>query len=379
MAADTQGAAAALAKKRPGAPGDVFRIAELAAKLGLSEWVMSYIVSLGLTWAILLCGIVACLPIRVLTEAAWGPRGSSAADLDSAPPVLQGLWELLSIDWMGVTASPAFPGIFSLAYYFAACLPTAVLDMCDFQFSRKYKIQPKAMPGWKDLRECLAHQLLNLICMALPGIVFQLVAQGPWPYYGPQLCAFACTGSELFPKAAPLLLELVVHLALSLCVFDFSYGLWHMLHHKSQPLYRHIHSLHHNYFMPFSFVSQYVTLGELIPVSLFSFSIVIAMGAHPLTQWIWLAMTIQLSVEAHSGYDISAMLGNWAFGGSLVLGLSGPISHDRHHQKPRTNFFPFLSWGDKFFGTAWQDESSKFEPASRSDGLRGLEKAFKTN
>lgn len=364
MAANVQGAAAVLAKKRPGSQGDVFHIAELAAKLGLSEWAMSYIVSLGLTWAILLAGVLACLPIRVLTEAVYGPRGigpAGAPGPDSAQPMLQGLWEFLSRDWVGVTASPAFPGLFSLVFYFAACLPSAVLDMCDFQFSRKYKIQPKAMPGWKDLRECLVHQLLNLICMALPGIAFQLSVHGPWPYYGPRLCAFECTGSELFPKAAPLLLELVMHLALSLFVFDFSYGLWHMLHHKSQPLYRHIHSLHHNYFMPFSFVSQYVTIAELIPVSLFSFSVVIAMGAHPLTQWIWLAMTIQLSVEAHSGYDVPAMIGNWAFGGSRLLGLGGPVSHDRHHQKPRTNFFPFLSWGDKFFGTAWQDESVKPE------------------
>merc|ERR1711933_98281 len=94
-----------------------------------------------------------------------------------------------------------------------------------------------------------------------------------------------CHGKDLFPTAAPSLLEFLFH---------FCFGVWHMLHHKSQPLYRHVHSLHHTYYMPFSFVTNYAHISELAAVSLLSVTLPAAMGTHPLTQWVWTIVSIQL-------------------------------------------------------------------------------------
>jgi len=54
---------------------------------------------------------------------------------------------------------------------------------------------------------------------------------------------------------------------------------------------------------------------------------------------------IQVSVDAHIGYDLPFLPHHWApfWGGS--------IKHDMHHQRPLTNFQPFFNWWDRLFGT----------------------------
>lgn len=178
-----------------------------------------------------------------------------------------------------------------------------------------------------------------------------LRSRGPWLYkHAPPLCWEDCDGKVLFPAEAPRVDELAAHVAVCFVVFDACYAFWHWLHHRSPPLYKHIHSLHHEYHAPFAWVTQYEHALELLPVSLWSMSVPITLGVHPLTEWVWLMAAIQASVDAHSGYSLGA--------GPLLKRLlpawGGSKYHDDHHKLPRSNFQPFFGYFDKAAGNTYE-------------------------
>jgi sterol desaturase/sphingolipid hydroxylase (fatty acid hydroxylase superfamily) len=70
--------------------------------------------------------------------------------------------------------------------------------------------------------------------------------------------------------------------------------------------------------------------------------------AHPLSQWVWLLISVQFSLEAHCGYDFPFTVDKLL----PFIGLGGPEHHDLHHQWPRTNFQPFLTYADWLCGTS---------------------------
>lgn len=332
--------------------GDPFHIASIAGALGVHEKFVAYAMSMGLTLIVNAAAVAVCVPVRVLTESTWGLRGPGVVSSGS-PLFLQNVWDFLSTNAVNVTGSAVFPFMSPLIWYYLSILPGTVLDLCDFQWSRQYKIQAGAVPSLQSMLKSLRSQLINIVVFAGPGLTMMWMNQGPWPYYGPSsLCLQDCSPAALFPTSAPSVFEVLFHIAFSLVIFDFAFGVWHILHHKSRPLYRHVHSYHHTFFMTFSLVTQYVDLIELLVVSLLSMLLPYAMGQHPLTNWLWAIISVQLSVESHAGYDFPFLMGRWLLGGPL-LGLSGPVGHDRHHQRPRTNMFPYLKWGDMLFGTSW--------------------------
>jgi sterol desaturase/sphingolipid hydroxylase (fatty acid hydroxylase superfamily) len=110
--------------------------------------------------------------------------------------------------------------------------------------------------------------------------------------------------------------------------------------------------VHHEYRAPFALVTQYEHLLELMAVSVFSVGAPIAAGCHPLTQWAWLVVAIQLSVDAHTGYDFGLL-------DKMTSAWGGARHHDRHHTHPNTNFQPFFTWLDHAFGTAWKQKQCR--------------------
>ena len=98
------------------------------------------------------------------------------------------------------------------------------------------------------------------------------------------------------------------------------------------------------YFSPFVWVTQYEHAAELFAVSVFSIVVPIALNCHPLTEWLWLVTAVQISVDAHTGYDFSLL--------DKVIPLwGGTVHHDDHHKMPKSNFQPFFTWFDYGFGT----------------------------
>ena len=215
------------------------------------------------------------------------------------------------------------------------------------QAMRKYKLRGEERPPatMADWRRTLEYQLQTVVMFITPGVVFQLAMRGPLLYWD-TLCFVRCDDSAAsLPTSAPPLAELLAHVFASLFVFDLSYYMWHKYHHESRVMYRHIHAIHHQYFAPFVWVTQFLHPCEMLALSFFSMLIPCALGAHPLSQWVWLLISVQFSLEAHGGWDFPITLDK------LMPFLGGPVHHDLHHQWPQTNFQPFFTYGDKLMGT----------------------------
>ena len=198
--------------------------------------------------------------------------------------------------------------------------------------------------------------------------MFQLILRGPW-LYGDSACLLRCDGSKLFPQRPPTLLGLVARVVICTVIFDASYNFWHKWHHLSPPLYKHIHSIHHEYFSPFAWVTQYEHALELLAVSVFSIVIPVSLRCHPLTEWVWLVSAVQIAVDAHTGYDLGLLDKICPFWG-------GARHHENHHKNPRSNFQPFFTWFDSWNRTDFESvEAAKASSRAAKQAAVQAEKA----
>lgn len=344
----TAGATPTTAKplKLPIGPAITASIGAFQSATG-TEFVGCVCASICLTFFLALTGVLICLPLKTLTVLLRSNQGYGTGDL-----VLQPFWEWCINDWGFITASAAFPGVMSLAFYFIGAVPFCLLDWLDLKIFRRYKLRGETRPAstWGDWYKTLQYTANLIVLYILPGVAWQIFTKGPWMYSGPSVCFHSCNGKELLPLTAPPLLEFAAHVVLSLVVFDTLYFVWHKSHHEERRLYKHIHTVHHQYHAPFVFVTQYAHPCEIFAVSIFSMAVPIFMGAHPLSQWVWMIISVQISLEAHAGYELPISVDKFL----PFLGLSGAIHHDLHHQWPRTNFQPFLTWADHLFQTDYR-------------------------
>ena len=75
------------------------------------------------------------------------------------------------------------------------------------------------MITFKIVRETLACTIWTNFVFVLPGVIFQFVAQGPWPYAGPPICIWRCEHIAL-PEAAPSVAEFVLDILMCLLIMD---------------------------------------------------------------------------------------------------------------------------------------------------------------
>jgi cholesterol 25-hydroxylase len=255
--------------------------------------------------------------------------------------LLQPIWDLrLGREYY--VSSPLFPIIVCVSFYFASNIPFTIFDLfgADWTWIQKYKIQPNRVVTWPAVRNAISLTVWNQILYILPVSVAQWVWTPP---------------TEL-PVLAPGLWEFCWQQYAALAIFDAAYFFWHWSHHRVRWLYRHVHSVHHHYSSPSSWVTQYLHPYELITVGIVTTTSPWFFNTHPMTQWSFMLWSIIVSVDAHIGYDLPLLPHNWApfWGGS--------IKHDMHHQRPLTNYQPFFNWWDRIFGTEC--------PGQRAGGYR---------
>uniref|UniRef100_A0A672QKN7 Cholesterol 25-hydroxylase like 1, tandem duplicate 1 n=1 Tax=Sinocyclocheilus grahami TaxID=75366 RepID=A0A672QKN7_SINGR len=136
------------------------------------------------------------------------------------------------------------------------------------------------------------------------------------------------------PAFAPTVWELIAGGLGVVLIFDAQYFFWHLVHHKNPHLYRWVYAIHHDYISPFSWSTQHLSVVELMTVGFWSNIDPILLKCHPLTIW---TLTV-LWKTSHLVVPFGL--------------LGGAMAHDIHHQKPSSNFAPFFSHWDRFFGTA---------------------------
>ena len=259
-------------------------------------------------------------------------NASHHADAPGETRLLQPIWDL-RIGHEEFFASPLFPVVLSVSFYFSFCTPFMICDLWGkkWRWIQKYKIQSnlEVTPG----------QVLNALRLTFWNHVIYIfpAAASQWVW----------TPSSILPELAPTLAEFVWHQIAAIVIFDFQYFVWHLTHHKIRFLYKRVHAVHHEYHAPFVWTTQYLHPWELITVGFLTTTNTWFFNCHPLTIWSYMVLSIVVSVEAHFGFDFPFTLNHLdPFG---VIG--GAPKHDMHHLKPLTNFQPFFNHWDKFFNT----------------------------
>jgi len=263
-----------------------------------------------------------------------------ATALEDASPMGSPTERLLQPLWVSIVgwgspyvANSLFAVTVATVTYVVVCLYFSWLDL---NRSTRTKVQPDFWPSLSDMWAAAWPQLLAYS-------FGQLAVWGQW-------LAFPEHFTIDLPVAAPTCWALVRDLTLCVVVGDFLIYWEHRLMHAVPFLRNHIHSVHHRYTSVFSWAGGWVhPLEDLVVVGCQVLPVV-ALGPHPLTQWLFAAFWVVCLIDEHSGHDVW-----WSpyqllpFTGCAQGGGAAP--HDIHHYKPTKNFgFIFIVW-DRLFGT----------------------------
>jgi len=171
-----------------------------------------------------------------VANAGHGPSLNFTPSLFESEPgqfrLLQPVWDL-RLGRESVVASPLFPIVLAVSFYFACMLPFTLLDLfgSEWKWVQKYKIQPYRVVTWPVVRSAVVLTAWNHVLYILPVSVAQCV----W------------MPNTRLPTLAPRLWDFTWQHLAALVVFDAQYYAWHYLHHRIRWLYRHVHAVHHQY------------------------------------------------------------------------------------------------------------------------------------
>eukprot|EP01018_Ginkgo_biloba_P000506 Gb_29081 [translate_table: standard] len=202
--------------------------------------------------------------------------------------------------------------------------------------------------------KCITRLLLYHICVNLPLMVLSYPAftymgmTSKLPLPSCALCDFP-SGVDVKSFIYHNLFRKVV-ICQIICYFileDFIFYWGHRILHTKW-LYKHVHSVHHEYATPFGLTSEYAHPAEILFLGFATIVGPAITGPHLFTLWLWMILRVMETVEAHCGYDFP-----WSLSKFLPL-YGGADFHDYHHRLLYTksgNYSSTFTYMDWIFGT----------------------------
>ncbi|OIT02275.1 methylsterol monooxygenase 2-2, partial [Nicotiana attenuata] len=214
--------------------------------------------------------------------------------------------------------------------FFLSGLPFILLERAGWL--SKYKIQTKNnSPAAQE--KCITRLLLYHFCVNLP------LMMASYPVF--RLMGMRST----LPLPSWKVISTQVFFYFILEDFVFYWG--HRILHTKW-LYKHVHSVHHEYATPFGLTSEYAHPAEILFLGFATIVGPAITGPHLITLWLWMVLRVLETVEAHCGYHFP-----WSLSNFLPL-YGGADFHDYHHRLLYTksgNYSSTFVYMDWLFGT----------------------------
>ncbi|WKA00984.1 hypothetical protein VitviT2T_019295 [Vitis vinifera] len=214
--------------------------------------------------------------------------------------------------------------------FFLSGLPFIYLERLGYL--SKYKIQTKNnTPAAQN--KCITRLLLYHFGVNLPVMIFSYPV---FRYMGMQ-------SSLPLPSWKVILTQILFYFILEDFVFYWGHRILH-----TKWLYKHVHSIHHEYATPFGLTSEYAHPAEILFLGFATILGPAITGPHLFTLWLWMVVRVLETVEAHCGYHFPFSLSNF------IPLYGGANFHDYHHRVLYTksgNYSSTFVYMDWIFGT----------------------------
>jgi sterol desaturase/sphingolipid hydroxylase (fatty acid hydroxylase superfamily) len=242
----------------------------------------------------------------------------------------------------------------------ANTIPTILLNLfylilyCgNFPSVEKLKIG-KAVWPWRSQYAEIRNKFWALIPYSLLRVILNNLVSVPvvffmWKYLFP-----ASMRANIMSKELPSFLNLMLQLTFCTLVEDLLFYTNHRFLHSVPFLYKHVHSIHHQYHIPISLAAEHAHIfeflvGNLLPATAGAF----ILQSHITTLWLFIVIRVFVSVEEHGGYDFP-----WSPVRLLPFGSATAAGHDFHHSNDgKAIFGSQFHYLDSFFGTDMEFES----------------------
>ncbi|KAG2670074.1 hypothetical protein I3760_14G066900 [Carya illinoinensis] len=196
--------------------------------------------------------------------------------------------------------------------------------------------------------KCITRLLLYHFGVNLPVMV---ISYPVFKYMGMQ-------SSLPLPSWNVVLTQIIFYFILEDFVFYWGHRVLH-----TKWLYKHVHSVHHEYATPFGLTSEYAHPAEILFLGFATIIGPAITGPHLMTLWLWMVLRVLETVEAHCGYHFPWSLSNF------LPWYGGADFHDYHHRLLYTksgNYSSTFTYMDRVFGT---DKGYRKLKALKNDGI----------
>jgi sterol desaturase/sphingolipid hydroxylase (fatty acid hydroxylase superfamily) len=257
--------------------------------------------------------LITVLTVVTLLENQERWRNGFHAGLTSA---FRWVWQDLcgKDDWFAFVIAT---NLWGTLVYWTVGLSFSVLDFGNFEWTRRYKMQPGTnQPVEKNkFIKCVLQVLFNQFVV---GPVLAAIMMPALRWRGINF------SQENIPGVATFLRHLVGYAVFEELGFYYS----HRLFHEVKPLYKAFHKQHHEWVASIAIAARYAhpvedVLANVGPVMLGP----LVMGSPLVFWWIWLTVALTSTVISHSGYHFPYF-------------PSGEY-HDYHHLRFETNYGAF--------------------------------------